>query len=31
MSAQGLEGLEHTVQLTHIWINELDARLQWSN
>jgi uncharacterized protein (DUF2267 family) len=31
MSAQGLEGLEHTVQLTHIWINELDERLQWNN
>jgi uncharacterized protein (DUF2267 family) len=31
MSAQGLEGLEHTVQLTHIWINDLDERLQWDN
>jgi uncharacterized protein (DUF2267 family) len=31
MSAQGLERLDHTVQLTHIWINELDARLQWNN
>jgi uncharacterized protein (DUF2267 family) len=31
MSAQGLEGLEHTVQLTHIWINELDERLRWNN
>ncbi len=31
MSAQGLEGLDHTVQLTHIWINELDDRLQWNN
>jgi uncharacterized protein (DUF2267 family) len=31
MSAQGLEGLDHTVQLTHIWINELDRRLQWNN
>jgi uncharacterized protein (DUF2267 family) len=31
MSAQGLEGLEHTVQLTHIWINELDSRLAWNN
>ena len=29
MSAQGLEGLDHTVQLTHLWINELDDRLQW--
>jgi uncharacterized protein (DUF2267 family) len=31
MSAYGLEGLEHTVQLTHIWINDLDSRLQWNN
>jgi uncharacterized protein (DUF2267 family) len=31
MSAVGLEGLEHTVQLTHIWINELDERLGWNN
>jgi uncharacterized protein (DUF2267 family) len=31
MSAVGLEGLDHTVQLTHIWINELDDRLGWGN
>ena len=31
MSTVGLEGLEHTVQLTHIWINELDAKLEWNN
>ena len=31
MSAQGLEGLDHTVQLTHIWINELDTRLEWND
>ena len=31
MSAVGLESLEHTVQLTHIWINELDERLGWNN
>ena len=31
MSSVGLEGLEHTVQLTHIWINDLDARLGWNN
>lgn len=31
MSAVGLESLEHTVQLTHIWINELDDRLDWDN
>jgi uncharacterized protein (DUF2267 family) len=27
----GLESLDHTVQLTHIWINELDDRLGWNN
>jgi len=31
MSVVGLESLEHTVQLTHIWINELDDRLGWNN
>ena len=31
MSTHGLEGLERTVQLTHIWINELDLRLEWNN
>lgn len=31
MSAQGLENLDHTVQLTHTWINELDRRLEWNN
>jgi uncharacterized protein (DUF2267 family) len=31
MSSVGLESLEHTVQLTHIWINELDDRLGWNN
>jgi uncharacterized protein (DUF2267 family) len=31
MSAAGLEGLEHTLQLTHTWLNELDARLEWNN
>src|SRR6185436_1601070 len=31
MSTQGLEGLEHTVQVTHAWINELDDRLRWNN
>jgi uncharacterized protein (DUF2267 family) len=31
MSAVSLEGLDHTVQLTHRWINELDDRLCWSN
>ncbi len=31
MSAVGLESIDHTVQLTHAWINDLDARLKWSN
>lgn len=30
MSA-GFESIDHTVQLTHTWINELDARLGWDN
>jgi uncharacterized protein (DUF2267 family) len=31
MSAVGLESLEHTLQLTHTWIKELDERLGWNN
>ncbi len=31
MSAVGLESIDHTVQLTHIWINDLDVRLGWNN
>lgn len=31
MSAIGLESIDHTVQLTHVWINDLDARLGWEN
>lgn len=31
MSAVGLESIEHTVQLTHQWINDLDSRLGWDN
>ena len=31
MSAVSLESIDHTVQLTHIWINDLDARLGWEN
>lgn len=31
MSAQGLEVIDHTVQLTHEWINELRERLAWSS
>jgi uncharacterized protein (DUF2267 family) len=31
MSATGLESLDHTIQLTHVWINDLDRRLGWNN
>ena len=31
MSAQGLEVIDHTVQITHEWINELAARLDWGS
>ena len=31
MSATGLESIEHTVHLTHAWINELDRMLGWDN
>jgi uncharacterized protein (DUF2267 family) len=31
MSTTGLESIEHTVQLTHRWINELDAMLGWND
>jgi uncharacterized protein (DUF2267 family) len=31
VSTVGLESLEHTVQLTHKWINDLDGRLGWNN
>jgi uncharacterized protein (DUF2267 family) len=31
MSATGFESIDHTVQLTHSWINDLDARLGWDN
>ena len=31
MSAVGLESIDRTVQLTHVWINELDAALGWDN
>ena len=31
MSAQGLEVIDHTVQLTHEWINELRDRLGWDS
>jgi uncharacterized protein (DUF2267 family) len=29
MSAQDLETIDHTVQLTHEWINEMRERLDW--
>ena len=31
MSTLGLESIEHTVQLTHKWINDLDERLGWED
>ena len=31
MSAFGLESIEYTVQLTHKWINDLDAHLGWDD
>lgn len=31
MSAQGLEMIDHSVQVAHEWINELTGRLDWSS
>ncbi len=31
MTAQGLEVIDHSVQLAHEWINELAERLDWSS
>jgi uncharacterized protein (DUF2267 family) len=31
MCTVGLEGIDHTVQLTHAWINELDALVGWDS
>lgn len=31
MSTQGLEAIDHTVHLTHEWINELTERLGWGS
>ena len=31
MSALGIESIEHTVELSHKWINDLDARLGWDD
>lgn len=31
MSTTGFEAIDHTVQLTHRWVNELDAMVGWGN
>jgi uncharacterized protein (DUF2267 family) len=31
MSAVGLEGIDHAVQQAHIWINDVEKRLDWNN
>ena len=31
MTEPGFEGLDHTVQLTHIWINDVHERLGWGS
>jgi uncharacterized protein (DUF2267 family) len=31
MTTQGLEVIDHSVQLTHEWINELAGRLDWAS
>jgi uncharacterized protein (DUF2267 family) len=31
MSTSGFESIDHTVQLTHEWINDLDKILGWDN
>jgi uncharacterized protein (DUF2267 family) len=31
MSSPGLESIDHTVQLTHVWINDLDKALRWND
>lgn len=31
MSTLGLESIDRTVQLTHVWINELDELLGWND
>mgnify|MGYP001820176622 FL=1 len=31
MSSQGLQVIDHTVQLTHEWINEVTERLGWAS
>lgn len=31
MRTAGLDGIDHTIQLTHAWVNELDDRLGWGD
>ena len=31
MSTVKLKALDHTLQITHVWINDLDKRLGWEN
>lgn len=31
MSSAGLESIDHTVHLTHLWIKELDEQLGWAD
>jgi uncharacterized protein (DUF2267 family) len=31
MSAVGLEGIDHAVQQAHIWINDVERKLDWKN
>jgi len=31
MNTQGLGGLDHTVPLTHVRINDPDSRLEWKD
>ena len=31
MSTVGLESLEHTLELAHTWISDLDRTLEWNN
>ena len=31
MSSQGLEVIDHTIQETHEWVNELRERLEWES
>jgi len=31
MSAVGLEGIDHAVQQAHIWINDVEKRMDWNN